>query len=239
MNILSVDPLDTNTHLVNSLIVLFTLVSLVSCRSGLDAAGKLPPPNLPGIAKATGKNEAVFVDGDSVEVLVEEDSSFNGVFEVREGGYILIPKIGRLLVSGLTRNAVEHRVQEALQRTQIKTATVFVERRAGSRNLGLGSEFGSVPRVIIYVTGAVARPGQHAVPLLQGARAPGLFEVLLMAGGLARHGDESKIRILRLSAEGVRQSTIVDMRKIRDGLIADVPLGEGDIVQVPEKVFGF
>ncbi len=239
MNILAVDPLNSNTHLFNTLIVLYALLGLVSCGSGIEAPGTLPPPNLPGFSKVTGKSEAVFLDGDSVEVLVEEDASFNGVFEVREGGYILIPKIGRLLVAGLTRNAVEHRIQEALQRTQIKTATVFVERRASTRDFGLGSEFGSVPRVIIYVTGAVARPGQHAVPLLQGTRAPGLFEVLLMAGGLARHGDESKIRILRMSDGGVRQSTTIDMRKIRDGLIADIPLGEGDIVQVPEKVFGF
>ncbi len=239
MNILAVDPLKSNTYLFRTLIALYTLVGLISCGSGIKTTGNLPPPNLPGISKVTGKNEAVFVDGDSVEVLVEEDPSFNGVFEVREGGYILVPKIGRLLVAGLTRNAVEHRIQEALQRSQIKTATVFVERRANTRNLGLGSEFGTVPRVIIYVTGAVARPGQHAVPLLQGARAPGLFEVLLMAGGLARHGDESKIRILRMTDGGVRQSTMVDMRKIRDGLMADIPLGEGDIVQVPEKVFGF
>jgi len=174
-----------------------------------------------------------------LELLVEEDASFNGTFEVREGGYVLIPKVGRVLVAGLTRDVAETRVRETLQRLQLKQATVFVEHRPNLVKGQSGLLSPGSPRISVFLTGAVARPGQHVVPLAADGRAPGVLEALLMAGGLAKFGDESKVRIMRLAEGGRRQPMIVDVRQIRDGLAADVPLGEGDIVQVPEKIFGF
>ncbi|WP_449069977.1 polysaccharide biosynthesis/export family protein [Prosthecobacter sp.] len=185
--------------------------------------------------------EIVFARGDSVELFVEEDKSFNGVFEVREGGYVLIPKIGRVMVAGLTRDGAEQRIRESLQRQQLKQATVFVEHVPDNDRLaagGVGPASGQ-PRLTIYLTGAVARPGQHAVPLAFTGRAPGLFETLLITGGLAKFSDDTKVRIMRLNERGLRTPLIVDVSKIRDGLIPDVPIGDGDIIQVPEKIFGF
>jgi hypothetical protein len=89
------------------------------------------------------------------------------------------------------------------------------------------------------LTGAVARPGQHRIHLQSDGGTPGVFETLLIAGGLAKFGDDTKIRIMRLNERGMRNSILVDARKIRDGLSLDVPVGDGDIIQVPEKVFGF
>ena len=44
---------------------------------------------------------------------------------------------------------------------------------------------------------------------------------------------------MRLAEGGRRQPMVVDVRQIRDGMAPDVPVGDGDIIQVPEKVFGF
>lgn len=189
---------------------------------------------------STGASEPLFKSGDFVELLVEEDVSFSGVFEVREGGYVLIPKIGRVVVVGLNRDAAEKRIRESLQQQQLKQATVFVEHRPGptQTNTVLGTA-SSAPSITIFLTGAVARPGQHTLPLQPEGRTPGVFETLLIAGGLAKFGDDSKIRIMRLNESGMRNSVVVDVRKIRDGLSSDVPVGDGDIIQVPEKVFGF
>lgn len=223
---------------IRAFFVVGVLAVFTACRSGRQG-GDLPPPRVPAMAAKADKLVPTFSAGDSLELLVEEDASFNGTFEVREGGYVLIPKIGRVLVAGLTRDAAESRVRETLQRQQLKQATVFVEHQPGPQKGQVGMLSPGSPRIAIFLTGAVARPGQHVVPLAADGRMPGVLEALLMAGGLAKFGDESKVRIMRLAEGGRRQPMIVDVRQIRDGLAPDVPLGEGDIVQVPEKVFGF
>lgn len=223
---------------LRSLVIGGVISAQFAC-SGNHSDGDLPPPRVPIVAVKAGKTEPTFNAGDSLELLVEEDASFNGTFEVREGGYVLIPKVGRVLVAGLTRDVAETRVRETLQRLQLKQATVFVEHRPNLVKGQSGLLSPGSPRISVFLTGAVARPGQHVVPLAADGRAPGVLEALLMAGGLAKFGDESKVRIMRLAEGGRRQPMIVDVRQIRDGLAADVPLGEGDIVQVPEKIFGF
>lgn len=205
---------------------------------GMNSGGDLPPPRVPSSAPVASQAGPVFQPGDSLELWVEEDASFNGTFEVREGGYVLIPKVGRVVVLNMTRDAAEKRVRETLQRQQLKQATVFVEHRPNPAK-GVGQFSPGAPRISVFLTGAVSRPGQHAVQMGADGRVPGVFETLLMAGGLAKFGDESKVRIMRLAEGGRRQPMVVDVRQIRDGMAPDVPVGDGDIIQVPEKVFGF
>ncbi|MFO1438440.1 MAG: polysaccharide biosynthesis/export family protein [Verrucomicrobiaceae bacterium] len=202
----------------------------------IRAGGDLPPPRLPTAKQAS--SQVTFLPGDSLELWVEEDASFNGTFEVREGGYVLVPKIGRVVVLNLTRDAAEKRIRETLQSQQLKQATVFVEHRPNPAK-SVGQLAPGVPRISVFLTGAVSRPGQHAVPLAADGHVPGVFETLLMAGGMAKFGDESKVKIMRLAEGGRRQPMVVDVRQIRDGIAPDVPVGDGDIIQVPEKVFGF
>ncbi len=211
----------------------------LDCSGGPQGVKNLPPPRVPTAAAAASASEPVFRAGDSVELLVEEDRAFDGVFEVREGGYVLIPKVGRVAVAGLTRSVVEQNIREKLQNQQLKRATVYVELIPSGAANGINGVAGAGQHISVYLTGAVARPGQHALPLKAGDRLPGVFEVLLTAGGLSKFGDESKVRIMRPAAGGTRQPLQVDVRKIRDGLAADVPVGDGDIIEVREKVFGF
>jgi len=214
----------------------------VACSVFNDEGQGIPPPRIPKFASSasTGASEPLFKSGDFVELLVEEDVSFNGVFQVRAGGYVLIPKVGRVEVVGLNRDAAEKRIRESLQKQQLKTATVFVEHTPGPPRSNTILETTSFePSVTIFLTGAVARPGQHRIHLQSDGGTPGVFETLLIAGGLAKFGDDTKIRIMRLNERGMRNSILVDARKIRDGLSSDVPIGDGDIIQVPEKVFGF
>jgi len=219
-------------------VALGAIALLQAACGGINVGGDLPPPRVPSSAPVASQATPTFQPGDSLELWVEEDVSFNGTFEVREGGYVLIPKIGRVVVSNMTRDAAEKRVRETLQRQQLKQATVFVEHRPNPSK-GVGHLSPGSPRMSVFLTGAVTRPGQHAVPLGADGRVPGVFETLLMAGGFAKFGDESKVRIMRLAEGGRRQPMVVDVRQIRDGMAPDVPVGDGDIIQVPEKVFGF
>jgi len=174
-----------------------------------------------------------------VELYVEEDSTLNATYGVRGGGYIVIPRVGRIPVAGLDRDEAEARIKEYLQRGQLTKATVLVERISARR--GLESRIGGppgVPKVMIFITGSVPRSGVHYVPVPEGHQL-GVEEALLLTGGLGRFAKNSHVELFRMDATGKRHKAKVDLRPIRDGKAEDVPVGEGDIINVPERVFGF
>ncbi len=47
------------------------------------------------------------VPGENLEVFVNEDPSFNGIYQVRRGGYIIMPQVGRIAVAGKSLSAAE------------------------------------------------------------------------------------------------------------------------------------
>ena len=224
---------------VSRIATLLSLFLLPSCKNSEDT-GLAPPPSLPPTAlrKAPVANDT-FQVGDTLELLVEEDPSFSSIYLVREGGYILIPKVGRIPVVGLTRSSAENQIMTTLQKGQLKKATVFVERQnrqpAATGLIGAAT----APRMMVYLTGGVSRPGQHYVPMRADGSAPGLYETILVTGGLAKFANESRVKIMRLDPSGVRRSIPVNIRKIKEGALADVPVGDGDIINVEEKVFGY
>lgn len=217
-------------------------VGLAATVVGCEGVRKEPPQPLPAPAIAAAAKPAadVFLAGDSLELFVEEDPSFNGTYPVREGGYVLIPRIGRVHVMGMDRQGAEGQLTQALQRGQLAKARVLVERIKGvaAGGAGAGSVLPGVPKIMVYFTGSVSKPGMHALPLING-KPMGTYEALLISGGLSKFGTLGKVEILRPSASGRRTRIVVDLRPIRDGSADDPPLGEGDIVNVSEKVFGF
>ncbi|WP_166442974.1 polysaccharide biosynthesis/export family protein [Phragmitibacter flavus] len=174
--------------------------------------------------------------GDGLELMVEEDTSFNGQFSVRPEGYVLIPKLGRIPVLGLTRDGAERKMRESLQRSQLTKATVFVELISSGPDAQ--AAMAQQPRIKVFLTGKVGSPGQHQIPVVSG-RNPGVYEALLMAGGPSNFGNLSKVEIMRQDSAGLRRKQVVDVRAIEQGKTSDVPLGDGDIINVPPKVFGF
>lgn len=220
------------------------VVGVCSCSSSSNS-GAFPsvalPQQSPVQETVRSTNDRAFAPGDQLELYVEEDTSFNGSYVVRPEGYVLIPKLGRVPINGLSRDGAEKRMKEYLQRTQLTTATVFVEliqKQKVDSAQGLSPAIAAQPKVRIFITGKVSKPGQHLVPVT-GNRNPGVYEALLMTGGVSNFGNLSKVEILRMDASGKRHKKLVDVRKIQAGEIPDVEIGDGDIINVPEKVFGF
>jgi protein involved in polysaccharide export with SLBB domain len=217
-------------------------VMLTGCKSAKSGMGDpLPPPALAALAAPAGApvNNLVFVPGDSLELFVKEDATLNGSYLVREGGYIVIPRAGRIQVAGLDRGQAEARVKDILQRTQLTEASVLVERTSKNTGHEPGTTpIAAMPKVMVYLTGAVPRSGVHHIPLPNG-RSLGAYEALLITGGMTKFAREDRVEIFRTDSQGRRRRAVVDLRPVRLGTADDPPLGEGDIVHVPEKVFGF
>jgi len=89
----------------------------------------------------------------------------------------------------------------------------------------------------VFLLGEVARPGAISLPLDQDVT---LAKLILSTGGMGRFANESRVRVLRRAPDGSKQTLVVDVGSIlRTGAFEnDVPLRDGDVVIVSEKILG-
>ena len=178
-------------------------------------AAKLDGPSIPEQIKI----------GETIEVFVLEDESFNGLYEVRLGGYVLIPRVGRAQVAHKTQKEAEAVISKALE-NMVLNATVLVERpNAGKEEEKEGG--------IIFLTGEFQKPGPFNI--IKG-RVPTLASAFIRAGGETHRADLAKVRVMRLVNKR-NQIEIVDLNEIINGndLGSDMVLRDGDIVQIPAR----
>lgn len=216
------------------------MLSLLSQCASEPLENTLPAPAVVAPVAPVAPARYAFQVGDQLELFVREDLTLNGSYVVREGGYIVIPRAGRVNVAGLTRDEAEPRLKEFLQKTQLKEATVIVERTpAAGAATGLVTSSGqSIPRVLVYMTGSVPRTGGHSIPVPPG-KSVGVYEALLISGGMGKFAKTDQVEVFRFDAAGKRKKAVVDLRPIMKGEADDPPISEGDIINVPAKVFGF
>jgi len=177
-------------------------------------------------AKAPGTHgapaEEIVVPGENLEVFVNEDPSFNGIYQVRRGGYIIMPQVGRIAVAGKTLSAAEAAVKRALQSSQLHNASVMIERKQGA-DLENGP--------LIYLSGEFREPRPWHIPA---GITPTLVNVILSSGGVSDKADLTRVRVMRIAAN---KSVVeeVNVAKILEGfgLTSDLTLGEGDVIIVP------
>ena len=219
--------------------ILGVMVTAAGCTKDTDEDFPAPSVVVPAAPAATAVPNT-FQVGDVLELFVKEDATLNGSYAVREGGYIVIPRAGRLSVAGLTREQAEPKVKEFLEKSQLTQANVIVERMpTKAPATGMLSQAGqSIPRVLVYITGSVPRSGGHAIPVPAG-KSVGVYEALLISGGVNKFASLDKVEIFRFDPQGKRKKATLDLRPIMEGAADDPPISEGDIINVPEKVFGF
>jgi polysaccharide biosynthesis/export protein len=177
-----------------------------------------------GESVAMKDGEEVILPGNNIELWVNEDTSFNGRYQVRRGGYVILPQVGRVQVAGKTVGQAEAAVRKALQATQLRRATVMIERFEGITD---------EPGPMIYLSGEFNNPRPYRIP--QGT-APTLVSVILSAGGVTERGDLTRVKVMRMAAN---RSVVeeVNVKRILEGasggLGNDITLTEGDVVVVP------
>ena len=190
-------------------------------------------PSKPRPVQAVAGHADLIGNGDMLDVYVLEDSALNGQFQVRESGNIVMPRIGRIHLGGRTLAAAQDIVRDRVQTDQIKNATVIVERARTSEQAVLAE----LPKMLVFMSGAVARPGQHRMPL-QAQGNLTAFEALMTAGGPTTYADQGRAYILRKTAAEERSRIPVNLKAVSRGEARDVQLQEGDVVVVPQRRFG-
>ena len=170
----------------------------------------------------SGGVDDVVLPGENLDLFVVEDNSFNGHYQVRRGGYVIIPQIGRVMVAGKKVSEAESAIKKSLEANQLQHATVMVEKLSGS-DINTGP--------IIYLGGEFRNPRPYRVPP---HTALTLVNVILSAGRLTDKADLTKVRVMRVAANnGVVEE--VNVQRIIDGggLGSDIALSDGDVVLVP------
>jgi protein involved in polysaccharide export with SLBB domain len=167
-------------------------------------------------------DNALILPGDNLEVFVVEDPSFNGRYEVRRGGYILMPAVGRISVAGKTLPDAEAEVRRILQTSQLQKATVMVEKVEGE-----SSESGPV----IFLAGEFKNPHPFRIP--PGTK-PTVLNVILSSGGVTDQADLNHVRVMRIvGGKNVVEEENVQRIYDGSGLSSDLTLNDGDVIFVP------
>lgn len=205
---------------------LFALFGLASCSGpqNYDSADLAPLPKSSIVGNANYRIQI----GDMIDMFVLEDNSFNGSYIIRPSGDIIVPKLGRVGVQGLTLAEAEARIKSTLQANHLKLATVIIdpgmrgETAAGGLTLRLSGETVQTGRVTV-------RPlGDSPVSA---------YQAIIDAGGFKPFASKKKSYILRNSNSGV-QRIDVNFEAIETGRASDPVVLEGDCIVVPKKMFG-
>ncbi|MDB6120970.1 MAG: Capsular polysaccharide biosynthesisexport periplasmic protein WcbA Capsular polysaccharide export [Verrucomicrobiaceae bacterium] len=206
-------------------------LALASCHSTNPDTADLPMPARQ--APVSVAPRTTLAPGDTIEVFVMEDEKFAGTYKVRENGDIIMPRVGRVRVGGLSVSGAQDAVKAVLEASQLAHPTVIVDRVGTTGN----QTFEDKSKMLIYVAGSVARAGQHMIAQV-GTQPVMAYEALLIAGGTTPYADETHAFILRRGNGNSRTQIPLNLRSIRQGKGPDVPLQEGDLITVPERRFG-
>lgn len=194
------------------------------------------------------KNRDDFIlPGQKLELIVAEDKSFNGEYTVRDRGYIILDRVGRVNVAGKTREDAEIAVKEALEKTQLRIATVLLEAARmddpkeqtaelqreylKARIRSLTRERADIGQDVIYLYGAFNKPGPWPIPK---NFQPTLLTTIIRAGGTNDNAELSAVRVLR-TTDAKSQTETVDVKGLLSGKpgVLDVKLLPNDVVIVP------
>lgn len=150
--------------------------------------------------------------GDRVAIRIWGATSYDEVQEVDSQGNIFIPDVGPVRLGGVKNSRVNATVKAAIARVYTNDVEVYT-------NL-ITAQSASV-----YVTGFVHRPGKYV-----GTPSSSVLNFLDRAGGIdSASGSFRKIEVIRSS----KTIAVVDLYDfIREGVIPDVVLKEGDAIVV-------
>jgi protein involved in polysaccharide export with SLBB domain len=175
--------------------------------------------------------------GDSLDLFVVEDPTFNENYTVRVTGDIVLSKVGRIPVLGLSLTEAEKVVASRLEVDQLKKATVVIDPvgRGGSSSKGGQVSAG----LTIFLTGRLNKTGRVMVPFVGNSQVTA-YQAVADCGGFAPFANKRKGVILRkLEHDRPPLRIPVDFQKVEEGTLMDPVLRDGDVILVPEKMFGF
>ena len=182
----------------------------------LNAHGQSEASGGPGSASSVGQANTVpttdYILGaeDLIEITVFQVNELNRTVRISSSGYIKLPLLGKIKVSGLTVTELEAELSKQLDPyLQEPVVSVFVQEYRSQR---------------ITILGAVQRPQVHTV-----TRQNYLLDIVTLSGGFDRNAGE--LCYIRRGPETIIINT--DDLLVDGNTSLNVPVYAGDVIHVP------
>jgi len=178
-------------------------------------SGQTPRTTLPSAAARVG-TEYRLSPLDIVEISVFQVPDLTKTVEINARGDIALPLIGTVQAGGKTTTELQEEIAAKLAKDYLQSpqVSVFVKEYRSQK---------------VTVEGAVVSPGVYEIP-----GQASLLQVLAMAKGIDRVGDDNSVMIFR-NIDGQRMAAAFDVDKIRKGENDDPQVLAGDTVVVGES----
>lgn len=171
-----------------------------------------------GFAQGSSSGSGAIGSRDSVEIRVFREDDLTTRGQLSTSGTISMPLIGNVRLAGMTTDSAAKAIEAKLRDGYLVRPEVTVS---------------IVDRVrkTVTVLGKVQSPG---VFRLDPNRQLTLAEAIGMAGGLQRIANSKKLTLTRRNSSEPR---MINFKDIASGRMKDIPLSDGDIINVPEGLF--
>lgn len=166
--------------------------------------------------------------GDRLSYRVVEERRPPVSLIIADSGEVEVPLIGRVPATGRTCRQLAATIKPMLEREYFYHATVIVGLDAVSAK----------SRGRVYISGQIRQQGPIEIPPDEKFT---LSKAILKAGGFADFANKKKVKLIRKSATGAPQTTIVDLDAIttKGQIDKDPELLPDDTIIVPEKFINF
>jgi polysaccharide biosynthesis/export protein len=133
-------------------------------------------------------------------------------YSINDSGFVFLPDVGKIKVSGLTVDEARSRIQETVREVSLADATVFI----------------TMVSFKVSVIGEVGNPGYHYVYNNQ----LNLLEALALAGDLSEFADRRRVNLIR-QVEGGSEVVLLDLTDAEIMLSSYYYLQPNDMLYVP------
>jgi polysaccharide export outer membrane protein len=171
------------------------------------------PAGTPDPAKPTDEFY-VIGPGDALDIVVWKEAVLSGPVKVRPDGFITLPLINEVQVSGMTTGQLRKVLEDKYR--QFVTSP-FVSVRVAS-----------IASSEIFVIGEVNKPGSYPA-----MGKDTILQMLIRAGGLTIFADRSNIKLARRDGSTVTEYIVDYDAIVRGDLRQDLLLRPGDRIIVP------
>ncbi|HOL50417.1 MAG TPA: SLBB domain-containing protein, partial [bacterium] len=195
-------------------LLLMMIATGISCGEELKVFGQdfFSNVNLSGVEFSRFIPDKYYLGpGDQIEISVWGVTEFRQQMEIDREGSIIVPRIGKIYLSGKNLIQAKKYLQDIFSRTyrDIKLELTLVKPR----------------QITVFVMGEVVKPGTYAI-----TTSSSILEILGLAGGITERGSMRKVSIVH--RDGTKQEIDLYPVFFGDGL-PDITIQAEDVVYVP------